>query len=261
MPGPAKLPWFKWFPKEALTDPELRQLSWADRGLYHILLDWAALTKPASKRGWLYLGGSPMSLNQLANCIQCDEPTLENGLATLLQRGLIARNTVGAWGFPNFRKYQRHMTLLRRAGTTKTAPKQHQQQHQNSTKKAPPDVDVDVDVEVPTPTPPLPGRDDNSPVPRDLQELAKIIDDINCAAPLELQQLAFQVYRHTPSELGFWWTAYPQPWVSLAIRATQQAGKRSPAYTHAILERWRKEGGPPATGEPQHHYPESKRLQ
>ena len=62
----------------------------------------------------------------------------------------------------------------------------------------------------------------------------------------DLQQLAFTTYRRVPQELAQWQVMYPVPWIPLAIQATLDAGKTNPAYTKAILERWRKEGGPDA---------------
>ncbi len=60
--------------------------------------------------------------------------------------------------------------------------------------------------------------------------------------PEYIQTLAFDTYGHLPTDLPQWWRMYCQAHVPKAIKATADAGKDSPKYTKAILERWRKEG-------------------
>jgi len=62
--------------------------------------------------------------------------------------------------------------------------------------------------------------------------------------PEGAEQLAFKVYGNVPGELAQWYRIYPLPWVLPAIEETERCGKTNAAYTHAILERWRKEGAP-----------------
>ena len=52
--------WYKWFPGRALSSPRWLELTIEQEGYYRRLYDLASLSKPASKRGWLYANGHPM---------------------------------------------------------------------------------------------------------------------------------------------------------------------------------------------------------
>lgn len=60
----------------------------------------------------------------------------------------------------------------------------------------------------------------------------------------DLQQKAMSVYGHVPPVLCQWVDHYPPPWIPMAIDRTADRGKAKPSYTKAILEDWRKQGGP-----------------
>ncbi len=103
--------WYKWYPHKAQTSTRWATLPFVQKGFYHDLYDWAAMSEPASKRGWLYSSGSPMSVKQIANCLRCSSVTARNHLSSLLDLRLISRNKAGAYGFSSFARLQRKANL------------------------------------------------------------------------------------------------------------------------------------------------------
>ncbi len=76
------------------------------------------------------------------------------------------------------------------------------------------------------------------------QEEPRAIQEADDCVSTEIQELAMEVYRHVPPCLAQWNDQYPPPWIPMAIERTRARNKTSPAYTKAILEDWRQQGGP-----------------
>lgn len=106
-----KWAWYKWFPGKARSSMRWILLTLEEEGYYRRLYDAASLSTPASKRGWLYANGRPMSPEKIHEALLIDNNTGRTLLASLLKRGLITRNRAGAYGFPNFAKHQWHANL------------------------------------------------------------------------------------------------------------------------------------------------------
>ena len=59
----------------------------------------------------------------------------------------------------------------------------------------------------------------------------------------EVEELAVQCYGAVSFQVMDWLDHYEPAWIVQAMKITSDMGKRAPAYTQGILERWRDEGG------------------
>lgn len=78
-------PWMKWFPGDWLKAPDVRSLSPAARGLW---FDMLCLMHSSSRRGYLLVGDSAPSLEQLARMTGCDTAVLTPILTELRSSGV-----------------------------------------------------------------------------------------------------------------------------------------------------------------------------
>src|SRR5690348_2131202 len=80
-----KLPWFHWYADDWLSDEKLRACSLGARGLW---ADMLSLMHKNDRRGYLQVGGKPVSTSQLARMTGCDTDEASRLLAELLDSGV-----------------------------------------------------------------------------------------------------------------------------------------------------------------------------
>lgn len=130
-------PFLKWYPYLARSSPRWNTLSLAEKGFFHELYDLAAISEP---RGTLLMNGVALDSALLANLFREPEDRIGAMLARFCGLGLLSKNLVNAFYFPDWNTHQRNGPLRRRASGTDLA--------QNGHKLGAPDVDVDVEVDV-----------------------------------------------------------------------------------------------------------------
>jgi hypothetical protein len=239
-------PWYKWFPGKALSSGRWAQLDLHHEGLYRRLYDWAALATPASKRGWLYLDGHPMCLKEIAIATRLDVATLENGLKALMERGLIARNTVGAYGFPHFAKHQRGAHLRPRGAGTSMEHLRH---------KIGTNLVQDRDLEVQSTE--VQSTEVQSTEVQSTENREKKRTE---TPAFSSSDISAPKREPTPAELEAWaltWPTgmnpaslyelaalYPADWVIEALRVARDRGKPTVSYVRGVLRNYARQGGP-----------------
>ena len=130
-------PFLKWYPYLARSSPRWNTLSLAEKGFFHELYDLAAISEP---RGTLLMNGVALDSLLLSNLFREPEDRIGAMLARFCGLGLLSKNLVNAFYFPDWNTHQRNGPLRRRTSGTDSAPNGH--------KLGAPDVDVDVEVEV-----------------------------------------------------------------------------------------------------------------
>lgn len=141
--------WYKWWPTKALTSTRWVNLTLEEEGFYRRMYDWASISEPASKRGFMYLNGSPMSVEMISKTLHIPKADCENHLSSLKHVGLITRNKAGAWGFPDFARHQRGANLQVRKSATKQMPKRDKSDA-GLMPKVPPEIDIEIEEETET---------------------------------------------------------------------------------------------------------------
>jgi hypothetical protein len=84
-----KLPWIKFFPSDWLSDESLRSCSIGARGLW---MDLLAMMAKSNTHGFLLIGGSPASVEQIARIIGEDSQTTRKLLEELEANGVFSRD-------------------------------------------------------------------------------------------------------------------------------------------------------------------------
>ena len=84
-----KLPWIKFFPSDWLSDESLRSCSIGARGLW---MDLLAMMAKSNTHGFLLIGGSPASVEQISRIIGEDSQTTRKLLEELEANGVFSRD-------------------------------------------------------------------------------------------------------------------------------------------------------------------------
>lgn len=84
-----KLPWIKFFPSDWLSDESLRSCSIGARGLW---MDLLAMMAKSNTHGFLLIGGSPASVEQISRIIGEDPQTTRKLLEELEANGVFSRD-------------------------------------------------------------------------------------------------------------------------------------------------------------------------
>ena len=84
-----KLPWIKFFPSDWLSDESLRSCSIGARGLW---MDLLAMMAKSNTHGFLLIGGSPASVDQISRIIGEDPQTTRKLLEELEANGVFSRD-------------------------------------------------------------------------------------------------------------------------------------------------------------------------
>lgn len=84
-----KLPWMKFFPSDWLSDEGLRSCSIAARGLW---IDLIAMMAKSNTHGYLLIGGSPASVEQISRIAGEDADTTRKLLQELERNGVFSRD-------------------------------------------------------------------------------------------------------------------------------------------------------------------------
>lgn len=84
-----KLPWIKFFPSDWLSDESLRSCSIGARGLW---MDLLAMMAKSNTHGFLLIGGSPASVEQISRIIGEDSQTTRKLLQELESNGVFSRD-------------------------------------------------------------------------------------------------------------------------------------------------------------------------
>ena len=84
-----KLPWIKFFPSDWLSDESLRSCSIGARGLW---MDLLAMMAKSNTHGFLLIGGSPASVEQISRIIGEDSQTTRKLLQELEANGVFSRD-------------------------------------------------------------------------------------------------------------------------------------------------------------------------
>lgn len=105
------MPWYKWHPTKCLSSIRWLSLSLEEEGLYRRLYDFASLSQPSDKRGWLYTDGVPTSRSDLRVASRLHASKFRVNFELLLKKKLITIDNNGAYGFPSFAKHQRKANL------------------------------------------------------------------------------------------------------------------------------------------------------
>jgi hypothetical protein len=84
-----KLPWIKFFPSDWLSDESLRSCSIGARGLW---MDLLAMMAKSNTHGFLLIGGSPASVEQISRIIGEDPQTTRKLLEELESNGVFSRD-------------------------------------------------------------------------------------------------------------------------------------------------------------------------
>lgn len=103
--------WYKWWPQKCLSSIKWLSLSLEEEGLYRRLYDFASLSQPSDKRGWLYTDGVPTSQSDLRVASRLHASKFRVNFQSLLKKKLLTQDENGAYGFPNFAKHQRNSNL------------------------------------------------------------------------------------------------------------------------------------------------------
>jgi hypothetical protein len=77
----ARLPWMKWYSRDALGDPMLRMIGPEARGVWYDML-W--LMDTSARRGYLEMGGKPWMDEDLCRVLAVNQPELERARQRLL---------------------------------------------------------------------------------------------------------------------------------------------------------------------------------
>ncbi|MEC9346083.1 MAG: hypothetical protein VYB54_07640 [Pseudomonadota bacterium] len=88
-----KQPWMKFYPGDWRSDPKLRMVSLAARGLW---MDLLCLMHEAEPNGFIVVGDNRPTLEQLARLVGAEPQTIEPLLQELERSGAVTRTYFGA---------------------------------------------------------------------------------------------------------------------------------------------------------------------
>lgn len=115
----SKFPWFKFYPSDWLSNPELRGVSLEARGAW---IELTCVSFDLPQRGVFKSGGQAWTLEQITNVIVGDRPKAIKAVRELLRQGILRKSASGEYFCPRVvkdemrRNYDSDLKRKKRSG-------------------------------------------------------------------------------------------------------------------------------------------------